>query len=404
MAKIIGTRLIRKWALSATYAARLCPARQQTGGTVQTFARTRNRNAATTSALGKIRDCPLVFATFVRPSRTATAAGRLPKSGFPVLSLDDDLATSLVYLAPPLTVRLLRPDNRSSIVHISLRMRAQRLLVRLTERRFLHQTALAFITMTGSTSAGAQVYITPSTPAWAFFEETPTGSGTFINGPPGGPAGSTGSIQLTVAAPGGELFATGNFSGIAVNQLSGITYDTYVVSSALPETANLQFDFDPGVPLVPPFTGYQGRAVFTPALLGPSAVTVGAWQTWDPMAQKGWWGSGSPATRLLASKCSQVAPCTLSDILGNFPNSKLLAGGIFGFKVGNSNSAAVVSVDGFKMGTTGTGPVVQYRFALALPAATAVPATNSATLTALSLLAACAGGLALLRRRVRVQT
>jgi len=262
--------------------------------------------------------------------------------------------------------------------------------------------ALAFIAMAGCTFAEAQVYITPSTPSWAFLEETPTGSGVFVNGPPGGPAGSTGSIQLTVAAPGGELFATGNFSGIAVSQLSQIMYGTYVVSSALPETANLQFDFDPGVPLVPPFAGYQGRAVFTPALLGPSAVTVGAWQTWDPMTQKAWWGSGSAVTRMLASKCSQAAPCTISDILGYFPSSKLLAGGIFGFKVGNSNSAAVVSVDGFKMGTTGgIGPIVQYRFALSAPIATPVPATTPAMLALLSLFAGCAGGVALRWRRER---
>jgi hypothetical protein len=269
----------------------------------------------------------------------------------------------------------------------------------------MRPSVLAFIAMTGSAIAGAQVYITPSTASWAFFEETPTGSGTFVNGPPGGPAGSTGSIQLTVADPGGELFATGSFSGIAVDQLSGMTYDSYVFSSALPETANLQFDFDPGIPLVPPFSGYQGRAVFTPALLGPSAVTVGAWQTWDPMTQKAWYGSGSAVTRMLASKCSQAAPCTLSDILSNFPSSKLLTGGIFGFKVGNSNSAAVVSVDGFTMGTTGAGgKVLRYRFVLAAPrvasTATSVPVTSSTMLTVLSLLAACVGGVALRRRRV----
>jgi hypothetical protein len=174
---------------------------------------------------------------------------------------------------------------------------------------------------------------------------------------------------------------------------------------ALPETANLQFDFDPGVPLVPPFSGYQGRAVFAPALLGPSAVTVGAWQTWDSMTQKAWYGSGSPVTRMLASKCSRAAPSTLSDILGNFPSSKLLAGGIFGFKVGNSNSAAVISVDGFTMGTTGAGgKVLRYRFALTAPRAALtvvpIPATSATALTVLSLLAAYAGALALHRRRV----
>ena len=259
--------------------------------------------------------------------------------------------------------------------------------------------ALAIVALTGSTIVGAQLYITPSTPGWAFFEETPTGSGAFVNGPPGGPAGSSGSIQLTVAAPGGELFATGGYAGIRVDQLNGITYDTYVISSAIPETANLQFDFDPGVPLVPPFSGYQGRAVFTPNVLVPSPVAVGTWQTWDPMTQKAWWGSGSAVTRMLAAVCSQAAPCTLTQILAFFPNAKLLTGGILGFKVGNSNSAAVVSVDGFTLGTQGAGGgATQYRFALAPAMASSIPATSPATLALLSLLTALAGGLALRRR------
>jgi len=75
---------------------------------------------------------------------------------------------------------------------------------------------------------------------------TPTGSGTFVHVPPGGPAGGTGSIQLIVGAPDGELFATTVFGGIRVDRLTGITNGTYMLASAIPETANLQFDFDTG--------------------------------------------------------------------------------------------------------------------------------------------------------------
>lgn len=266
--------------------------------------------------------------------------------------------------------------------------------------RVMARTALALLAIACCGITTAQVTITPSTPGWGFVTETPTGSGVFINGPAGGPAGSTGSIQITVGAPGGELFATGSYAGIRVDQLAGITYSTYVFSSGIPETANLQFDFDPGV--VPPPAGYQGRAVFTPALLTPSPVTVGSWQSWNPMTQRAWWGSGSAATRVLAAKCPQSAPCTLAEILGFFPNSTLLVGGIFGFKVGNSNNAGVVSVDGFTLGTTGaSGPVIQYRFALAAPAAQAVPTLNPGLLPLLAALVAAAGALVLRRRHTR---
>ena len=231
-----------------------------------------------------------------------------------------------------------------------------------------------------------QTYITPSTPGWAFATETPTGSGTFVSGPGTTPSGSPGSIQLTVGAPGGELFATQQFGGVALSQIAGLAYNTYVVSSAIPEAANMQFDFDPGVPLPPPLTPYQGRAVFTPALLNP-LVTVGAWQTWNPMTQKAWWGSGTPAQRLLAQKCTQAAPCTWAQIVGFFPKARIAAGGVYGFKVGNSNSAAAVSVDSFSMGTAGAaGPVTTYLFSPAAPvAAVAIPALSAATLLTLVL-------------------
>jgi hypothetical protein len=230
--------------------------------------------------------------------------------------------------------------------------------------RFLNAAvALGFATQ--AAFALAQTYITQ--PAWNFAQETVTGYGTFVNGPGTPPSGSTGSVQLTVFAPGGELFYTQQFAGTLLSQVTGLAYNTYVVSSAIPETANLQFDFDPG--LSPPTTGYQGRAVFSPSLIKPTnPVQVGAWQTWNPMTARAWWGSGS-SPRVLAALCTQSAPCTWAEILTAFPNAKVLAApSAFGFKLGNSNSAAQVSIDSFSMGTTGTsGPVVQYIFALAPP-------------------------------------
>jgi hypothetical protein len=230
---------------------------------------------------------------------------------------------------------------------------------------------LALLGTAASVPAEAQTYVTPSTPGWSFVTETPTGSGAFVTGPGTPPSGSPGSIQLTVGNPGAELFYTQQFAGTLLSQLAGLKYNTYVVSSGLPETANMQFDFDPGQS--PPPAGYQGRAVFTPALI-PSAVSVGVWQSWDPLTQRGWWGTGSPAQRVLAAKCPLSAPCTFSEILGFFPNAKLLAGGVFGFKVGNSFSAAVASVDSFTIGTSGAaGPVTTYNFAPAAPPAASVP-------------------------------
>ena len=258
--------------------------------------------------------------------------------------------------------------------------------------------AVAGVLTLGPTVAFAQTYITPSTPGWSFVTETPTGSGAFVNGPGVPPSGSPGSIQLTVGQPGGEAFFTAQYGGVRLDQLKGLSYNTFVVSSALPETASLQFDFEPGVPS----TGYQGRAVFAPSLI-PGAVTVGSWQTWNPMTQRAWWGTSGNNVRLLSTVCTQAAPCTFAEILAAFPNSTVLSPGAFGFKVGNSNSAAVVSVDSFAIGTTGAaGPTTRYNFALAEPivarAATMVPALDLSALLLLAMLASLVGVFSLRKR------
>jgi len=261
---------------------------------------------------------------------------------------------------------------------------------------------LASLIALSSMPAAAQTYITPSTPGWTFSEETAVASGGFVNGPGTPPSGSTGSYQLTVQQPGGGLFYTQQYAGTRLDHLAGLRYSTYVVSSALPVTATMQFDFDDDLTVTP--TAYQGRAVFDPALLGSPAVILGAWQAWDPMTQKGWWGSGTPGTRPLNMHCTQAAPCTLAQIIGFFPNGGVLLDlfpGYFGFKLGNGGGPSQVSVDSFSIGTAGAaGPVTQYNFALAAPpvASVQVPALSNLNLLLLAVLSGLAGFVALRRR------
>jgi trimeric autotransporter adhesin len=233
-------------------------------------------------------------------------------------------------------------------------------------KRFCTTLALAGGFFLAIADVGAQSYIIPSTPGWTSVSETPTGSTAFVSGPGVPPSGSPGSLQITVGNPGGQYFFTQQYSGVRLDQIAGFSYNTYVVSSAISETANLQFDFDPGV--VPPnYTGYQGRAVFVPSLLA-GAVQVGTWQSWNPMTQRAWIGSGSAGTRVLAALCTQASPCTWAQILAAFPNSRVLANSSLGFKVGNSFNAAVVSIDSFAIGTAGAaGPINRFNFAIAPP-------------------------------------
>jgi hypothetical protein len=268
-------------------------------------------------------------------------------------------------------------------------------------RARLARGAVAIIFLAASFAGFAQTYITPSTPGWAFAEETPIASGGFVNGPGTPPSGSTGSYQLTVQQPGGGLFSTQQYAGTPLTQLAGLKYNTYIVSSALPVAATMQFDFDDDLTVSP--TAYQGRAVFDPGLVGSPALVVGAWQTWDPMTQKGWWGSGIPGSRPLNKHCTQATPCTLAQIIGFFPKGGVLLDlfpGYFGFKLGNGGGPSQVSIDSFSIGTAGpAGPVTQYNFALAAPAAfTPVPALSNLNLMLLAVLSGLAGFVALRRR------
>jgi hypothetical protein len=209
---------------------------------------------------------------------------------------------------------------------------------------------------------------------------------------------------LTVGNPGGELLFTQQYAGTRLSDVAGLSYSTYVVSSALPVTATMQFDFDND--LTSPTASYGGRAVFDPALLG-AVVTPGVWQTWDPMTQKAWWGSGTPGTRPLNMVCTQAAPCTFAQILAAFPNGGVLSdlfAGAFGFKLGNGGGPSQVSVDSFTVGTAGlSGPVKRFDFAPAAPppplpvVATAVPTLSGEALLLLVMLAGLAAARALRR-------
>jgi hypothetical protein len=246
----------------------------------------------------------------------------------------------------------------------------------------------------------AQTYVTPASAGWAFAVEAPTGAGAFVYGPGTPPSGSPGSVQLAVGNPGGELFFTQQYAGTPLSQLTGLGYSTYVVSSALPVTATMQFDFDND--LTSPTLAYGGRAVFDPALLG-AVVAPGIWQTWNPMTQKAWWGSGTPGTRPLNMVCTQASPCTLAQIITAFPNGGILSDlfpGYFGFKLGNGGGPSQVSIDSFTIGTGGLGgPVTQFNFAPAPPSvATAVPALSLENLLLLVVLTGLVAFRALRRR------
>jgi hypothetical protein len=163
---------------------------------------------------------------------------------------------------------------------------------------------------------------------WAFMQEVATGSGAFVVGPTTPPLG-TGSAQLTVDSTGREGLWTLNFAGTRLDQIETLSYSTYQpASTSNPAWATaLQLDMD--YDLTDNNTSWQGRLVYEPYLSG-TAITHGAWQTWDARAGK-WWASGAPGN----TNCPQASPCTYAQVLSNWPNAGLRPTvGILQFKAG----------------------------------------------------------------------
>jgi hypothetical protein len=199
---------------------------------------------------------------------------------------------------------------------------------------------------------------------FGFVQETPNGSGAFVNGPNG--SDGSGSAQLTVDSTGGEALANGLFGGTRLDHLNFLSYKTYQKDPG-PHATTLQLDVD--YDATDNTTAFQGRAVFEPSLSGQATVSNEIWQTWDPLtAPSGWWQTGNAIVGgvNVGRACTEASPCSFQQLLTSYPNAAIrpitgqsggqpIAGGIWlkagggwspGF-VGNIDSlTAAVNVGG----------------------------------------------------------
>jgi hypothetical protein len=166
-------------------------------------------------------------------------------------------------------------------------------------------------------AANSTITVSPSTmQGWGFLQETPTGSGSLVNGP-GLPPLGTGSANLIVDNSGGVFLGTTAQAGTPLNAITSLQYSTFGPSSTL--AVALQFDVDYNAN--DGDTSYQGRIVFEPYLNG--TVVPNTWQPWSPLAGR-WWSSRLPGSAL----CTQATPCTWSQLLASFPGA-VISGGTY---------------------------------------------------------------------------
>ena len=156
---------------------------------------------------------------------------------------------------------------------------------------------------------------------FAFAQETPNGSGAFVNGPNG--SDGSGSAKLTIDSAGGEALANGLFAGTRFDQFSFLSYKTYQAAVG-PNATTLQLDAD--YDATDASTAFQGRAVFEPSLSGQATVTNETWQTWNPLtAPSGWWQTGNAMVGgvNVGKACTQAIPCSFSQLLAAYPNAAI---------------------------------------------------------------------------------
>jgi hypothetical protein len=201
-----------------------------------------------------------------------------------------------------------------------------------------------------SSGAGSSTVVVVS-PAdmqgWNFVLETgSTGTGQMVTGPASPPRGK-GSARLTVSTiSDGMVLGRPGWNGVRLDQITKLEYSTYRTSGASALAISLQFVIDNDV--TDGDDSFKGRLVFEPYYT--ETVLTGQWQTWNPMTQGKWWGTGSP----INTKCNINNPCTWSQVLYHFPNAGIH--NVFGailFKAGSGWAGFDGNVDAFTIGVSG---------------------------------------------------
>ena len=178
---------------------------------------------------------------------------------------------------------------------------------------------------------------------WTWERETgENGNVEFVNGPDA-PIIGEGSAKFTLGDDeDGVVLSGAIFDGsIPLANLETLEYNTYQPEGFESPTVSLQFNIN--------YENddndeWQGRLVFEPYYEG--SINTGKWQTWDALTQRGWWATGAPGN----VECTMQLPCTLQEILDEFPDAEIRSEevtGLIHFKAGSGWGAFEGYVDGF---------------------------------------------------------
>lgn len=221
---------------------------------------------------------------------------------------------------------------------------------------------LAVPTQAAPKMANTTTIVTPASADWGFINDNgSTGDWTtgFQVGPDTPPAGvGSMSISLTSSAAG-ITFGTQQYLGTRLADIQTLSYSTYTNLS--PAAMSFQINYDPDVTTVEAGTWY-GRLTYEPYQNG--TVVNGTWQTWDMLnggAGK-WWASGPNGNSTVDDDCPQASPCTLTTLLGLYPNIGIRNDALSGImvKAGSSWNGFVGNADNLTIETGGNTDIYDF--------------------------------------------
>jgi putative cell wall-binding protein len=183
---------------------------------------------------------------------------------------------------------------------------------------------------------------------WGFFTETgTTGEGSLVFGPDPAPAGAGSARLATPTAADGSAVGTYDLAGTELAELLVFEYSSYRAAGGAAQSITLQFNAD-----LDGSDTWQGRLVFEPADSGVT-VNTGEWYTWNLLEGAHWWSTHAAGDWL----CPQASPCTLDQILTEWPDARVrVSDGPLLFKAGSNWAGFEGNVDELRIavGTVGT--------------------------------------------------
>ncbi len=181
----------------------------------------------------------------------------------------------------------------------------------------------------------------------------PSNATAFVFGPGTPPIGN-GGIQMTVTNAISHPIATRPMLGVRLDDLTKITYATFVGAPAV--AIELQFTID--LTATDSYVGNQGSIVFDPDLQSTGVVSPGIWQEWDALNGQ-WWAT--PEAGALATQCTAAAPCSMATIILRFPHIALHGqNGAVALSARASATPYITHVDDLIIGVNGSTTVYDF--------------------------------------------